>query len=95
MAHQNNCSTFKHSHIKLMTDNVITTNAYKQQKIGSYKQQSIGCMGTRCALQRVLLRGQFGSVLVLAGVVLIFFTGAGVGLCFGFVLGSVDNAEMC
>lgn len=58
--YQNNHSTFKHFHIKLTGDNVITMDAYKQQILGSYEQQSIGCMGTRCALQRVLLREQFG-----------------------------------
>lgn len=52
------------SNILISRGNGITMNAYKQRNLGSYASflwQSIGCVGTRCALQHVLLREQFGS----------------------------------
>lgn len=44
----------------------------------------------------VLLFSGWGFLLILAGIELIFFTAAGMGQCFGFLLKAVliDNEEM-
>lgn len=44
--------------------------------------------------QKVVVKFKLLFVMVLAGVELIFFTDAGMGLCYGFVRETVDNKGM-